>query len=171
MGCAKGGGMHPVLFSMKRAFHKSTWLGRAILSPYELTPSRFDVLYALRKLTRSHLWQSAIRRLLGVSAATTSIMVRALERLGFVRRRKSEEDRRQVEVSLTERGRDFITRAMATMQDQEIVDYFVHRVVVRQWWVRHETFTVTDRLENMLRVMRRRLGDRASLKYGMHPDD
>jgi len=138
--------MHNVLFSLKRTFHKSTWLGRAVLVPYQLTPSRFDILYSLHKTKRKYLWQSAMRRILGVSAATTSILMRALVKLGFVRRRKSDDDRRQLEVSLTVRGRDFIKRAIAALHGQKLIDYFVRRIVVPKWWDADASFGDIDRV-------------------------
>src|SRR5579859_7630574 len=105
--------MHSVLFSMKRAFHKSTWFGRSLLGGYALTPSRFDVLFILKTEPLPFRWQSRIRKILGVTAATASIMLRAMERAGLIRRTKSELDKRQIEIALTERGRDVISRAIA----------------------------------------------------------
>jgi len=169
--CAKAPAMHDVLFSMKRAFHKSTWLGRAVLAGYELTPSRFDVLYLLHKTPRPHLWQSIIRKALGVTAATASVMLRALVRLGLVRRQKSEDDKRQLEVSLTAQGRDLIARADAAVRTKGTIDYLVKRIASAQWWNKGEAFEDVDRLENMLRFVRARLADRACLTYGAHPDD
>jgi len=163
--------MHDVLFSMKRTFHKSTWFGRAVLVPFGLTPSRFDVLYALKKWKRPHLWQSTIRKILGVSAATASIMIRALVRLGFLRRRKSEDDKRQLEVSLTKSGRDAITRAVAVHHGQKLAEYFVRRIVAPSWWDDDKAYGDVDRITNELRYMRERLDDRAVLRYGVHPDD
>src|SRR4051812_47616375 len=100
--------MHNVLFSVKRAFHKSNWFGRDILGGYELTPSRFDVLFLLHSRRVPYFWKSIIRKVLGVTAATTSVMLRALVALGLIERKKSEDDRRQLEVSLTQRGRELI---------------------------------------------------------------
>jgi DNA-binding MarR family transcriptional regulator len=60
------------------------------------------------------LRQSKLRRELGVSAATVSIMVRALETLGLVRRSKACcGDRRQVEVTLTRKGSALLRRIAA----------------------------------------------------------
>jgi len=165
--------MHQVLFSVKRAFHKSTWFGRRILTGYSLTPSRFDILYLLHKQKLRHLWQSGIRRFLGVSAATTSILVRALEKLGFVRRQKSDIDRRQIEVALTKRGRDVIARALRVLRGKkQIIDYFVRLFVSSKWWDAEHAWDDLDRFATSLRYMRDQLKDRALLTYPMgHPDD
>jgi len=162
--------MHNVLFGLKRSFHKSTWFGRGILAPYALTPSRFDVLYLLRESRARYCWQSDIRKILGVTAATTSIMVRALERLGLVRRRVSELDERQREVSLTARGRALIARATKVLRGKELVDYFVKRLVSPSWWDQDRSFADVDAFENSIRFLRTNLRDRAKLTYGSHPD-
>ena len=44
-----GGVMHTVFFSLKRAFHKTMAFGRALLDRWGLTPSRFDMLYAVNQ--------------------------------------------------------------------------------------------------------------------------
>lgn len=163
--------MHDALFALKRTFHKSTWFGREILEPYALTPSRFDVLYMLEKTPRPFLWQSTLRKALGITAATMSIMVRALVRLGLVKREKSELDRRQLEVSLTERGQALIRRAMGVLFKQRLVPYFVRRIVSCRWWDKDGAFEDIDVLLNALRFMRDRMQDKAMLVYGAHPDD
>jgi len=164
--------MHHVLFSVKRTFHKSTWFGRSLLTPYGLTPSRFDVLYIVRKHPHRFVWQSRIRKILGVAAPTASILVRALASLGLLRRRKSEWDSRQVEVSLTRAGRKLIERAMGTFCEKKIADYFVNRIVSSTWWDADQAFMDVDRLSGILRFMRSWLKDRATLAYPTgHPDD
>src|SRR5262245_49378800 len=104
--------MHDVLFSIKRTFHKSTAFGKRLLVAFGLTPSRFDILYMLKNCDGRSLWQSSIRKALGVTAATTSIMLRALEEGGFVLRERSSGDRRQVDVSLTSAGAAIVAQAI-----------------------------------------------------------
>lgn len=162
--------MHDILFGVKRAFHKSTWFGRGLLAGYGITPSRFDILYILHNAKLKAAWQSSIRKFLGITAATTSIMVRALEALGLVRRNVSEYDKRQREVWLTERGRELIARAIKVFHEKDIADYFVRRLVCSTWWDKEQSSVDLDTFENTLIYLRARLKDKALLAYGSHPD-
>ena len=74
--------MHHIFFSLKRTHHRALAYSRQLSIPYGLTPARFDMLYAIDRHRDSLLWQSHLRRLLGVTAATISRMVRSLEALG-----------------------------------------------------------------------------------------
>jgi DNA-binding MarR family transcriptional regulator len=164
--------MHQVLFSVKRTFHKSTWFGRGLLAGFTLTPSRFDVLFILKETRAPHVWQSTLWKIMGVSAATASIMIRALVRLGFLRREKSKLDGRQLEVSLTDLGRTTIARASGALRDNKVIDYFVRRIVSSTWWNAEQSFADIDQLVGTLRHMRTWLKDKALLAYAYdHPDD
>ena len=58
------------------------------------------------------MWQSILRRVIGYTARSTmTVMLRALEGLLWIRRKRSEDDRRQLEVELTELGRSELKRA------------------------------------------------------------
>ena len=93
---------------MKRAFHSSLRVARCDFKELGLTAARFDILYALHHARTANrpLWQSQLRRILGYTARSTlTQMLRALELLGWVRRKSSERDARQREVELTRAGR------------------------------------------------------------------
>jgi DNA-binding MarR family transcriptional regulator len=105
--------MNEIALGVKRTFHGFLRITRRPLASVGLTAARFDLLYAVR----AHAWpsgvvessvemrQSDIRRALGVTATVVSRMVRSLQRLGVVvRRRESEGDRRQMLVALTATG-------------------------------------------------------------------
>jgi DNA-binding MarR family transcriptional regulator len=99
--------MDGTFFGLKRAFHGTLRLGRKPLREHGLTAARFDLLFALTdegRARRAAMYQSTLRRILGVSRATVSRMMISLEELGLVERRKSETDRRQLEVELSPWG-------------------------------------------------------------------
>jgi len=164
--------MHAVLFSIKRAFHKSVWFGRFLLKDYLLTPSRFDILYILQsrgELSRTP--QSTIREILGIASTTLSRMIKALLKLGFIRRERSKLDRRQYEVWLTKYGRTSIAHAIRTIIDSGIIAYCVVHFVSREWLSPEGTFRDVDGIDTTLSFMRERLLDCATLYYRWHPDD
>jgi DNA-binding MarR family transcriptional regulator len=163
--------MHSVLFAVKRAFHTSHWRGRRVLASFSLTPSRFDILYLLHSRFNGAAWQSTVRKFLGVTAATTSIMVRALEDLGFLRRTRSEDDRRQIELRLTDVARAFVRRIFRVFIGSRLTHRFVERLLCKEWRDKSAAFEAMDRMDSALLRMRRRLRDRAKLLYPWHPDD
>jgi DNA-binding MarR family transcriptional regulator len=106
--------MNAVYFGLKRAFQGWLRIGRKEFLSRGLTAARFDLLYAMTvegKPRETFTFQSTLRRVLGVSRATVSRMLISLEELGLVRRQRSEEDRRQLEVYLTPMGASRIERA------------------------------------------------------------
>jgi DNA-binding MarR family transcriptional regulator len=101
--------MHVVMFSINRAFHKAMEVGLRLTAEFGLTPSRYNLLYALHCEGRS-LRQLLLRRMLGVSAPNVSRMVTSLEKLGLVARRRDAHGR-SCGVELTEVGRERIEKA------------------------------------------------------------
>ena len=98
-------------FAMKRAYHATLRLTRDVAAAYGLTPARSDMLYAIYCVPvhgpagRGALSQAELRQRLGVSAPTVSRMVRSLETLGFVSRRRSSGDQCEAERSDCRSGR------------------------------------------------------------------
>jgi DNA-binding MarR family transcriptional regulator len=96
--------MHDTFFGIKRAFHGILRIARGPLATLGLTPARFDMLYVLYESMDHWALQSAIRRVLGVTAPTVSRMLRSLEQLGLVKRTSFELDKRDRVVELTDAG-------------------------------------------------------------------
>jgi len=171
------GAVNAITFGTKRAFHGSLRVTRKELVELGLTAARFDLLSVLVKCRPGELCapgvrQSAIRRMLGVTAPVVSRMVRALESLGLVRRwREQDWDRRQVLVALTEAGERCILKA------REVMLPAVSRMVLRAiCFGKHRSadarFRHMDTLESYLRSLRKRFGDTATFYYPWgHPDD
>ena len=170
--------MNAIVFGTKRAFHGALRVTRRPLLSLGLTAARFDLLSAL--LSRAEIErtcgvrmrQSELRRMLGVTASVVSRMLKSLEALGLVvRRRPRYGDRRQREVSLTERGlacvrnaRQALLRAVRLLVCRAIC-FGPHRHADRR-------FQHLAALESYLSAMRRQFGDGATLYYPWgHPDD
>ncbi len=102
-------GMDPVFFTIKRAYYATLRLTRRALRAMGLTAARLDVLDALYRLgTGCAHFQSDLRRGLGVARATISEMMRSLEKIGLVTRRRVGCN---VVVALTPEGRRRVRRA------------------------------------------------------------
>jgi DNA-binding MarR family transcriptional regulator len=93
---------------LKRADQRMLAYQRLLLTPFGITPARYTMLYAIFRrgmdlgAKRRVMDQSDLRRSLGVTAPSVSVMVRSLEALGLVERRKwLANDRRQIMVILT----------------------------------------------------------------------
>ena len=129
--------MHALYFRLKRAFQSTVRISRPALRHYGLTPARFDLLYAiqgkhhfLRQREPPSMWQSTLRRALGVTAPTVSRMVRSLEELGLVRRRRDHVDTRQRVVELTQEGYALLRRTMHRLMGSGVVELAVTSALV-----------------------------------------
>ncbi|WP_420335244.1 MarR family winged helix-turn-helix transcriptional regulator [Roseibium sp.] len=91
---------------------------RAITREYAVLLETMGVTYP-QYLALMVLWQhdgilvQDIAKGLEVDQATATPLVKRLEKLGFVTRRRSEKDERRVEVYLTEAGKDLYKTALA----------------------------------------------------------
>jgi DNA-binding MarR family transcriptional regulator len=139
-GGAGGPDVDNVLFALKRAYHGSLRVGRKALVTVRcdgLTPARLDMLYALER--DDFLPQRELQRILGVTKATVSRMVRALEELGYVKRDRDEEDRRCMFVWLTERGTECLYRVKEALIASGKIARTIVRALGRPVWLYHRT--------------------------------
>ncbi len=98
--------MDRVLFCAKRThFSYATHANRRV-RPWNLTAGRIDLLVCHRSalLSAGVVYQSDLRARLSVTRTTICVMLKRMERLGLVHRRRSETDRRQVVVTVTPAG-------------------------------------------------------------------
>jgi DNA-binding MarR family transcriptional regulator len=173
--------MHRIFFDLKRGFLSSVWITRKWLRDIHpgMTAARYDMMYAIHGgpteesqfVKRSDgIWQSDLRRQLGVSAAVVSRMVRSLEALGWVERGRPLHDTRQRKVELTRRGRMVLFTAFRE------VAWFAKRLVFQALSSSHRRFgakcSAIAVMTGELGVLRRACQDTAKLEYGYwHPDD
>ncbi len=104
MGIALGVGMVPGAFEMKHGHLSFLRLARVFTRDWGLTPARLDLLRAIME-SRKFLRQHEVTRRLNALKSVVSIMIRALERLGFVRRTRCTTDRRTFLVAFTAKAR------------------------------------------------------------------
>lgn len=77
----------------------------------EVTPTQFSTLFKLWE--QGPLSQNHLGRLVAMDAATTKGVVDRLRSKGMIASTPSVSDRRRLDVSLTDAGRDFISQAIA----------------------------------------------------------
>src|ERR1700760_408357 len=87
--------------------------GRETHSRDELSNAQYQLLFGLRE--RDHVSGGELAGVAGLSPATTTQMLEALEAAGLVVRERSLEDRRKVLTSLTERGRGLVEQRPARL--------------------------------------------------------
>lgn len=92
---AVANGLRPTLFHLGRRLRKE-------LSPLGITGGQASLLWAIRSQPGIGVRELAGRE--GVSAPAMTAYVDRLEAAGLVTRRRSERDRRRVELALTEEG-------------------------------------------------------------------
>ena len=162
--------MHAVLFSLKRTYLGILARTRRIAAIFGLTPARFDMVFAIAKHSRYGLSQARLCRVLGLSGATVSRMAKSIQDLGFITRIRSRIDRRCLELRLTPLGQARLEHAVASIVETGGMDVFVARAIAYRW---PSPSAITDvmNFEGYLRVARRNLDDRATLRYPWHPDD
>ena len=107
--------MHAVFFGVKRihleVVHRVT---RPLLeaTDCELTPARFDMMRIV-SLRPQGVQQATLRWLLGVSPPTVSRMLKSLEELGMITRRRLASDGRCRDVHITKKGVAAVKMALA----------------------------------------------------------
>ena len=159
--------MNAIFFGLKRAYHAPLRVFNRKLEPSGLTCARFDLLHALR--AGKDVSQRYLRDWLGVSAPTVSRMLKSLEKLGIIARRRVDWDARQRWVSITGEGRRRYLRALDWKRCFWIaITAFLDERGVRD---RVERFLATDQMEMYCRGVRDAFRDRSSVRYPWHPDD
>ena len=106
--------MDRIFFGLKRAFHSTLRVSRRDFQEIALTPARMDILHALYRMRKRDrpMLQSTLRRILGYTARSTLTQIlKAMESLAWIRRKRSPRDARQLEVELTPSGRGKIVKA------------------------------------------------------------
>jgi DNA-binding MarR family transcriptional regulator len=165
--------MNAVFFGCKRAFHACMRIARQGLRGLGLTPARFDMLTAIGVDSHYSCTQRELRGELGVSAPTVSRMVRSLEKLGLVERRRLERgDRRQYSIKLTDWGLKCMRRATRLLRGTGAIQLAVDCALTDNRPYNGDLcFERMDLAETLFNRLRRTFGDVARLAYPWHPDD
>jgi DNA-binding MarR family transcriptional regulator len=152
--------MHAIPFRLKRAFQASLKMMRPIAALHDLTPARFDLLYALQAIQRYSKSQTQLADRLGVSRPTICKMVGALEKAGFLVRRVAAFDRRHRDVVLTPYGRRCFSKLLKRLS---LIDENYYRAMYRWEASRSLRSHFFSRMQWRVAHLARALGDHAIL--------
>ena len=102
-------------FAIYAADHAFTAAYKPLLHPLGLTYPQYLVLLVLWE--EEGLSVKEIGQRLHLDSGTLTPVLKRLEKAGFVRRRRDDQDERQVRIELTDKGRDTRTRALEVPRD------------------------------------------------------
>lgn len=132
-----------VLTSLRRILRATSMHSRKLRRSVGLSSPQLLVLQTAQEQDRPTA--SQIARSVSLSQATITTILKELERLELVRRERGETDRRQVRVSLTERGTSVLSQAPKPLQDS-----FTARFTALPRWEQHQVLAVLERVANMM---------------------
>ena len=160
--------MNAIAFGAKRAFHGFLRFTRRAFASVGLTAARFDMLLAIRGSVRNDqpfetIMQCDLPRVLGVTAGVVSRMLRALVKLGLVRRAHAD-DRRYLAVWLTDKG-EACFRAARQLLMRSVQRVVVTAICLGQHGDPRQRVQHMERLGTYLTALRRDFGDAAPLSH------
>ena len=147
--------MHVMFFGIKRVHLRILEVTRRVLAEMRLTPARFDMMRVI-EAHKHGLLQRNVQELLGVSAKTVSRMLQALERLGFIVRKRVSRDSRRLRVWLTPLGSEIFGAARKRYVESGSAERFALRPFGLDPEVAHPKLKA---LRRILCEMRRKYGD------------
>jgi DNA-binding MarR family transcriptional regulator len=170
--------MNDHFFGTKRAFHAILRITRKPLASFGLTAARYDMLYAMVGgvprpgpfASGSLTFQQEVARKLGVHKSVASRMLRSLEQMGLVTRRRGYTDRRKRHVELTEAGRERLREAARCLA-RASRRLLCMAICFGKDRDPDQRFRHMCAYDSYLYVIRRDFGDEASMGYRWHPDD
>lgn len=104
-----------ILQSLRRIIRAVDIHSRKLSSDYNITGPQLITLLAI--LEKGPMTISAISSEIHLSASTLVGIVDRLEEKGYIKRKRSIKDRRQVHISLTQKGTDFADMAPSPIQE------------------------------------------------------
>jgi DNA-binding MarR family transcriptional regulator len=119
--------MHAMFFGIKMVHLRTLGVMKTLLRRRNLTPARFDMMRVVELHGAHGIAQRNLQHLLGVSAPTISRMLKSLELLGFVVRKRFAYDARSLIVEITEVGLERVRAARDALVESGIGDRMAAR--------------------------------------------
>jgi DNA-binding MarR family transcriptional regulator len=115
------------LTAMRKILRTTELNGKQVMRETGLTPSQLIFMQMLDEDQEQTAGHVASR--MGISQATTTVLLQKLETMGMVQRRKGEQDRRQVWLSLTPAGK----KALAIAPDGAHAQFHGQFMALQDW--------------------------------------
>ncbi|GAA6200671.1 MarR family transcriptional regulator [Aquicoccus sp. SU-CL01552] len=131
------------LIALRRILRATELFGRELAQAAGLTAVQFRVLQLVSE--RGHCTATQISQRMGVSQATVTSLVDKLVRQGMVERQRSEKDRRQTNIVVTEKGAAAIVRAPDALQQR-----YVRKFEALEDWEQAMLVAALERVASML---------------------
>jgi DNA-binding MarR family transcriptional regulator len=131
------------LIALRRILRASEIYGRKLANAAKLTAVQFRVLQIVAE--RGHSTATEIARRMRVSQATVTSLVDKLVKRGMVTREKSLSDRRQINILISERGRETIRLAPDALQQR-----YVRKFEALEDWEQAQLVASLERVAAML---------------------
>ncbi|MDB4993830.1 MAG: DNA-binding transcriptional regulator, MarR family [Myxococcaceae bacterium] len=119
--------MIPTVQTLKRAFHTTVRVGLVMSTPFGLTPSRYELMTAIKCQRQIWYSQRRLRDLLGIAPSTLTRMIDGLVERGFLLRRRDPEDGRYNQLRITLTGRRALAYTFRTYVKCGYADYVFGR--------------------------------------------
>lgn len=150
--------MEFLFYEVKHAHLSCLRFLRPEAARHGLTPARVDLLRVIQRQLFRRLPQSELWPILGVSKTVVSIMVRALERLGFLRRTRSVADGRTFILTLTRKAKAALRALYYEAVHVGFVRMAVEYALTRSRPGRPEAALSKWELSTSVRLLRRAFG-------------
>ncbi len=105
-----------VLTALRRIIRAVDLHSRKLNGDYQITAPQMICLYSLAR--HGEMTQIALAKQVSLSASTVNGIIDRLEKRAYVQRRRCDQDRRRVYVSISESGRELTQSAPALLQDK-----------------------------------------------------
>ncbi|MFW2542411.1 MarR family winged helix-turn-helix transcriptional regulator [Primorskyibacter sp. 2E107] len=106
------------LVAIRRIMRATELYGRKLAQEAGLTAVQLRVLQIVAE--KGYATPTAIAARMGVTQATVSALIKKLEKAGVVERRRSDVDRRQTDLFITQAGRDRLSGAPDALQQRYV---------------------------------------------------
>lgn len=133
-----------IIQALRRIMRAVDIHSRKLSLDYNITGPQLITLMSVAE--KGPLTLAAIARDIHLSASTLVGIVDRLEEKGFVKRERSAKDRRQVNISVTEEGRRFVSRAPSPLQET-LIEAFNELAVDEQATIAHSLQRIVELME------------------------
>ena len=131
------------LVALRRILRATEQFGRVLAQASGLTAAQLRALQLVAETGETTAKQIAVR--MGITQATVTTLVDRLVARGLVERRKSERDRRVIDIRITLSGRDVLDRSPDALQQR-----YVRRFEALHDWEQAQIVASLERVAAML---------------------